>query len=201
MSTDWFDILYRTPFSQNHNISFSGGNENSTYRASFGFSDQQNTARGNGQTSYSANLNVTSTFWKQLTISTSLSGGYTETTAFAEGVDPFGYAFRTSRVIPCYDGEELFYYKDGGYNYNILNELANSGNENTTSNLNIDVNARWIITENLTLSLLLGGATSTSSARMWFTERSRYIAGLRGYEFGEYSCASSRMSFTLSRCP
>ena len=187
MNTDWFDILYRTPFSQNHNISFSGGNENSTYRASFGFSDQQNTARGNGQTSYSANLNVTSTFWKQLTISTSLSGGYTETTAFAEGVDPFGYAFRTSRVIPCYDGEELFYYKDGGYNYNILNELANSGNENTTSNLNIDVNARWIITENLTLSLLLGGATSTSSARMWFTERSRYIAGLRGYEFGEYS--------------
>ena len=130
---------------------------------------------------------MTSTFWKQLTISTSLSGGYTETTAFAEGVDPFGYAFRTSRVIPCYDGEELFYYKDGGYNYNILNELANSGNENTTSNLNIDVNARWIITENLTLSLLLGGATSTSSARMWFTERSRYIAGLRGYEFGEYS--------------
>ena len=69
-----------------------------------------------------------------MTISTSLSGGYTETTAFAEGVDPFGYAFRTSRVIPCYDGEELFYYKDGGYNYNILNELANSGNENTTSN-------------------------------------------------------------------
>ena len=44
-------------------------------------------------------------------------------------------------MIPCYDGEELFYYKDGGYNYNILNELANSGNENTTSNLNIDVNA------------------------------------------------------------
>ncbi|MFR7876563.1 MAG: hypothetical protein ACLU4J_09345 [Butyricimonas paravirosa] len=142
---------------------------------------------------------MTSTFWKQLTISTSLSGGYTETTAFAEGVDPFGYAFRTSRVIPCYDGEELFYYKDGGYNYNILNELANSGNENTTSNLNIDVNARWIITENLTLSLLLGGATSTSSARMWFTERSRYIAGLRGYEFGEYSVLISHSK--IQNCP
>ncbi|MFR7876684.1 MAG: hypothetical protein ACLU4J_10020 [Butyricimonas paravirosa] len=35
-NTDWFDILYRTPFSQSHSLSFSGGNDDATYRASFG---------------------------------------------------------------------------------------------------------------------------------------------------------------------
>ena len=49
VNTDWFDILYRTPFSQSHSLSFSGGNENATYRASFGYRNQQNTAKGNGQ--------------------------------------------------------------------------------------------------------------------------------------------------------
>ena len=34
-NTDWFDILYRTPFSQSHSLSFSGGNEDATYRASW----------------------------------------------------------------------------------------------------------------------------------------------------------------------
>ncbi|MCR9012327.1 SusC/RagA family TonB-linked outer membrane protein [Gabonibacter chumensis] len=198
VNTDWFDILYQTPFSQNHTISFSGGGETSTYRFSVGYTDQQNTAKGNGLTSYSANLNVTSVFWKQLTISASLSGSYTKTKAFADGVDPFGYAQKTSRVISCYEPNgELFYYKQDGYNYNILNELANSGNENIKQDLNLNVNARWVMTDFLTLALTLGGGTSISSAQMWFTERSRYIAVCRGYEFGEYSVLDEQFKKSL----
>lgn len=187
MNTDWFDILYRTPFTQSHSISFSGGNENSTYRASFGFTDVQNTARGNGMVSYSANLNVTSSFWEKLTLSVSLSGSQAKTKAFAEGVDPFSYALNTSRTVPCYEDGKLFYYTKDAYNYNILNELQNSGNENTTKDVNLNVSARWVMTENLTLNFTLGGESSSSHAEMWFTERSNYIAGLRGYEFGEYT--------------
>ena len=36
VNTNWFDVLYQTPFSHSHSLSFSGGNENSTYYASLG---------------------------------------------------------------------------------------------------------------------------------------------------------------------
>ena len=188
MNTDWFDILYRTPFTQTHSISFSGGDEKSTYRTSFGYSDIKNTAKGNGQTSYFGSLNMDVILWNQLTLSSSLSGDHTETTAFADGVDPFGYALNTSRVLTPYgkDGK-LQYYEKNAYDYNILNELANSGNTNKSRSLILNLNARWVVTENLTFSLTLGGGSSATFAETWFTERSNRIAMERGYNFGEYT--------------
>ena len=184
INTDWFDILYRTPFSHNHSISFSGGNENSTYRASFGYKDNQNTAKGNEQKTYTGSLNVTSIFWEQLTLSASLSGSQLETKAFANGVDPYSYAINTSRVIPCREDGELFYYHKGGYNYNILHELEHSGNRNTQKSLSFNLSARWMMLEGITLSTTIGGTTNSSFAETWFTERSHKITTIRGYEFG-----------------
>lgn len=74
-----------------------------------------------------------------------------------------------------------------GYNYNILNELSNSGNENTAKSLNLNLSARWLLTESLTLSATLGGATSSSFGKTWFAEQSHNISSIRGYEYGEYS--------------
>ena len=199
INTDWFDILYRSPFSHSHSISFSGGNENSTYRASFGYKDNQNTARGNGQKTYTGNLNVTSTFWNQLTLSASLSGSQLETEAFASGVDPYSYAIKTSRVISCREDGELFYYNKGGYNYNILNELEHSGNKNTQKSLSFNLSARWIVYEGITLSTTVGGTSSSSFAETWFTERSHQITSIRGYEFGSHSPAD--VEFQQSRLP
>lgn len=187
MNTDWFDILYQVPFSQSHSVSFSGGNENSTYYASMGYSNNENTAKGNGQTAYTARLNMSSTFWNKLIVNVALSGSHTETEAFATGVEPFNYAIKTSRVIPCYNEDgSLFYYneKSNGYNYNILNELNYSGNRNKSRSVNISLDARWMITDGFTLSTTLGGASSATFGRIWFTERSNYITAIRKYEYG-----------------
>ena len=48
-----------------------------------------------------------------------------------------------------YDGDDLFYYDKNGYNYNILNELSNSGNENTAKSLNLNLSARWLVAKAL----------------------------------------------------
>lgn len=103
VNTNWFDVLYQTPFSHSHSLSFSGGNENSTYYASLGYSSNQNTAKGNSQTSYTGRLNLSSTFWNKLRLNVSLSGSHTETKAFANGVDPFNYAINANRAIACYE--------------------------------------------------------------------------------------------------
>ncbi len=200
MNTDWFDILYRTPFSQSHTLSFSGGDASATYRASFGYRDVKNTAIGNDQVAYTGSLNTSFIFWNKLTVTASLSGSHTKTKAFASGVDPFSYAINTSRVIACYDDDgELYYYDKGGYKYNILNELANSGNENTSKSLTLNLNARWRVTESLALSATLGGTSSSSFGETWFTERSNYISAIREYEFGEYGPLD--LKFQDSRLP
>ena len=187
VNTNWFDVLYQTPFSHSHSVSFSGGNENSTYYASLGYSNTENTAKGNSQTSYTARLNLSSTFWEKLRLNVSLSGSHTETKAFAEGVDPFNYAINTNRAIGCHDEEgDLFFYYKNGYDYNILNELRYSGNENRSRNLNLSVDLRWTIVDGIVLSTTLGGGSSSTFGETWFTERTHHVAMLRGYDYGLY---------------
>ena len=154
-----------------------------------GYSSNQNTAKGNSQTSYTGRLNLSSTFWNKLRLNVSLSGSHTETKAFANGVDPFNYAINANRAIACYEEDgSLFYYASGddGYDYNILNELKYSGNENRSRSLNLSVDARWTILDGFVFSTTLGGGSISTFGESWFTERTHYIAGIRGYNYGEY---------------
>ncbi len=192
-NTDWFDILFQTPFSHNHSISVSGGSDKTTYRASFGMNDQSNTAKGNSQRSYTGNVNVSSTFWDKLNISFSLSGSSAKTKAFA-GADPYGYASRTNRALPCYnDDGSLYFYSDGSALYNILNELNNSGNRNTTSSVASNLHLRWTIGKGFTFTSTLGYNFSNSFGESWYTEKTNYITKIRKYEFGTHSAGDAEM--------
>lgn len=90
-NTDWFKILFRDAFSHNHNVSISGGSDKATYRASFGYLDDYNTAKGNEKKQYTGNMNVSVNLWESVTISTSLAGSVQKTKGFV-GNDPYSYA-------------------------------------------------------------------------------------------------------------
>ena len=187
-NTDWFDLLFQTPFSHSHSLSVSGGSDKTTYRASFGYTDTKNTAIGNEQKAYSGNLNVSSTFWDKLYITFGLSGSLAKTKAF-NGSDPYSYASTTNRAIPCFDdeGERYFYNQGSGSGfYNILHELENSGNRNSSNSINGNLNLRWVIGSGFTLSSILGCNYSMTYGESWYTEQSNYIRQIRGYEFGEF---------------
>lgn len=187
-NTDWFDILFRVPFTHSHNINVSGGGDKTTYRASFGVSQNNNTAIGNDQRSYNGSLNISSIFWDKVTFNFGLSGSWAKTNGFV-GVDPFSYANTMNRAIPCYNEDgSLHYYPTGSGNlvYNVLNELDNSGNRNTKSSLNSNFSLRWVIGKGFTAQTLVGYNTSSSFGESWFTEMTHYIAGLRGYNFGQF---------------
>ncbi len=183
-NTDWFDLLFQVPFSHGHSISISGGDDKTTYRASFGYNKQSNTAKGNSREAYTGNLNISSTFWGQVLVNVGLSGSMAKTEAFA-GASPYGYASTTNRAIPCYEDDgELSFYDDGSGLYNIINELTNSGNKNTTSSINSNLSVRWTPGHGLTLSSTLGYNYSTSYGESWYTEQTNHIRRIRGYEFG-----------------
>lgn len=56
--TDWQNEIFRTATTTNHSLSMSGGSEKSTYRASFGYLDQEGIIKKTGMEKYSGRLNM-----------------------------------------------------------------------------------------------------------------------------------------------
>lgn len=188
VNTDWFDLLYENPFSYSNNISISGGSDKTTYYASFGITDNNGTAKGNDSKSYRGSVNVNTVFWDRLQFFGKVAGSVSKTNGFHGSVSPYSYASNTSRVISAFDENgDLSYYTDANfYKYNVLNELAESGNKNATNALNVNVGLNWEILKGLKYEMSLGYSYSSSHGETWATEMTNYITKIRGYEFGAY---------------
>ncbi len=201
-NTDWFKVFFKDAFSHNHSVNISGGSEQATYYASFGMSDNNNTAKGNGQVQYTGNLSISARLWEKITLSTSFSGSVSETKAFVGTVNPYSYASTINRAIPRYtpEGEPYYYaHKDNGYLFNLENELKNSGNENTSSSLNGNLSLRWQILEALSFTTTGSYSSSSVNGETWYSEQTNYIANLRGYNFEEYHAGDNK--YTVSNLP
>lgn len=172
MNTDWFDLLFENPFSYSNSISVSGGNDKTTYYASFGMTNNNGTAKGNDSKSYQGSVNVNTVFWDKLKFSARVSGSVSKTKGFHGCVSPYSYASSTSRVISAFDesGDWSYYLQTNKFKYNVLNELAESGNENTTNSLNINVSLSWDILQGLKYEMSLGYNYSSSHGDSWATE-------------------------------
>jgi TonB-dependent starch-binding outer membrane protein SusC len=58
-NTDWQDVISRNAFTQDHNLSFSGGAQNLTYYAAFNMQKQQGVIKNNDLNRYSGRFNAT----------------------------------------------------------------------------------------------------------------------------------------------
>jgi TonB-linked SusC/RagA family outer membrane protein len=201
-NTDWFKLLFVQPFSQNHNLSVSGGGNASTYYGSFGYNSQQGQAKGNNMNSYLANLNFTSYITSKLSVSARLSGSYTNTTGFLT-VDPYQYASTTSRVITAYNPDgSLAYYKNntnGNLNFNVLNELANSGNSNIKTNINTAISVKYELPLGFRFQSDLGLGYTGTHAEGYQSQLTNAMSVVRGYEYAQYGPTTAQ--YKLSRLP
>ncbi|MDB5011346.1 MAG: SusC/RagA family TonB-linked outer membrane protein [Mucilaginibacter sp.] len=59
-NTDWLSYIFKTAPTQNHNLTFSGGNEKTTYDVSLGYVDQNGIMKGFNYKKYSGRINLTS---------------------------------------------------------------------------------------------------------------------------------------------
>lgn len=115
-NTNWAkEILRRAPI-QNHYISFSGGNDRTTFRASFGYLNQEAVVRGKFQSSrYNLSLNLNSKLTNWLSISNSSNAYWSRFTGPTGGADAItgetgiiNQFQRSSPTVPVY-------YKNGEY--------------------------------------------------------------------------------------
>ncbi len=201
INTDWFDLLYENPFSYSNNISISGGSDKTTYYASFGITNNNGTAKGNDSESYQGSINVNTVFWDKLQFSARVAGSVSKTNGFHNSISPYSYASTTSRVLPAFEenGELAYYTTRDGYKYNVLNELAESGNGNTSNSLNVNIGLNWEIIKGLKYEMALGYNYSSTHGESWITEMTHFIAKIRGYEFGMYGPNDDK--YQLSRLP
>ena len=195
-NTDWFKILFHNNVSHSHSVSVYGGSEKIMNRTSFNISNTRGEAKGNDMANFSVTSNTTMQFGKSLQVNFLVNGSYRKTKGFAYGVSPFTYAYETSRVIPAYNEDgTLFYHEKWGnsstaisgkssYLYNILNEIDNTGNENTTKTFAPTLDVMLTIFPGLTYQGLFSYSLSSSTIKSWATERSFYITSVRGYEYG-----------------
>lgn len=101
------------------------------------------------------------------------------------------YAYRASRVIPAYNDDGTYYfYKQRehqglGRNFNILNELENSGVDQNSQQLTFNANFRFKFTDWLSANAIFSYTASNTGINSLWGANTYYAAKLRGCEYGE----------------
>lgn len=182
--TDWQDEVLRTAITHNHNLSFGGGDANSSYRFSLGYMDQEGIIRISSLKRYTARFNGSRNFIDdrlkiatQLTLANNVDGGapITDNSGF-EG-DLLGTALKANPTLPVRG-------PDGNFLQVSTNEpnpaaiLAYSRDNTNTLRALGNISAEFKIVENLSFKTVAGFDRSLSSRKMAFS-RDLWVSGIR----------------------
>ncbi|WP_286137529.1 SusC/RagA family TonB-linked outer membrane protein [Gabonibacter massiliensis] len=187
-NTDWFDILFRNSLYQDYSLSIAGGGEHGRYYVSLGYNNSKGAAIGSDSERYTAMLKITSDIAPWLHTTFKMSGSVSDNNGFYQ-VNPQDYAYHASRVLSPYNEDgSLCYYNRGTTekprSYNVLNELAETGSKGHSEELKLQLNLDIDLYKGLKYRGLFAFATSNARTESIATERSYYIADIRGYDLG-----------------
>ena len=186
-NTDWFDLLFRNAITHSHNVSVQGGTERAKYYFSAGYNDNQGGAKGSVSERFTSlakvdvDMNDYIRFSAKIDFSTTKNEGYSV-------VNPFSYAYKTTRTLKPYDedGSYHMYNKSSKYFYNVLKELENTGKDAKSNDFNALLNLNVKLVDGLTYQGVFSYHNSATNTRDWKTAESNAITQIRGYEYKEY---------------
>ncbi|MDE7074816.1 MAG: SusC/RagA family TonB-linked outer membrane protein, partial [Odoribacter sp.] len=185
LNTDWFNVVCQDVFSHNHTLSLSGGSEHIRYYASLGLNDEKGAIKGEKNKRYSTTLNLTANY-RRFTARFQLQGSMSERDYNPSELGVLDYAYGMSRAVPAFnpDGSRYLYQRMGGatmpvYNFNVLNEMDNSGDETKGSSVNMQAHVGYNILSDLKLEGTLSYAINNTNQEVYFTENSYYVHKLR----------------------
>lgn len=136
--TDLFEeLINRDNFSHYHNLSASGGSNNTNYRASIFYSEAQGIAHQNSREQFGGRININQKGLKdRLTMSLNLATNFNDANLLGGGTGDFEQAIQRNPTAPLYNEDGTFYETLAYNNYNPLSRLANRisrRNQQTTS--------------------------------------------------------------------
>ena len=108
---DWFDIMFKPAFIQNHNLRISGGSDEYNYSLALGYQGQDGVLMGTNSNKYSIDLNTNVNVTDRLTIRAIINGQFRE---FNESVGGTRYLMEMTYKNAGL-GYEPTYLEDGRY--------------------------------------------------------------------------------------
>lgn len=183
MNTDWFDLLFRNAYAQTHDLSVSGGTEKTDYYISLSYNGEQGLDKTTQYNNLGSLIKVNTQIFKGVDMGFTIQAGRRDRDTYHQSIDPFEYAISTNRAIPIYDDNGEYYYY-GGRKFNILNEYASTSRGSTQADLKGIMNLSVALLPGLKYNGLFSYSSSNSNSYDYATERSKYIATLRGYDYG-----------------
>lgn len=129
VSTDWYDVIYRTGMSQNHSLSLSGANEKTNYYFSAAYSKQEGMIKQNDFNRLNGTMSVDHKVSNAITVGGKMQYANSENFGVNSGSTPGG-AFATSGIGRL--GFNLMpnvpvFLNDGRYNINTVSNTIGQG--------------------------------------------------------------------------
>lgn len=188
-NTDWFDVLGNDSFSTQHTLNVTGGSEKIRYYASLGYTDDNDVIKSNRNDRYTATLNMDIHFLDNLSASFDISGGKNTKKYYQDEISPINYAYNTSRAIPLRNEDNTLYYYKRKYSYyyydfNVLNELENSGNSQESSNISMKANLRYSPLSWLNLNGIFSYSIANTELNSYWGAKTYHASTLRYGEYG-----------------
>lgn len=153
-STNFFDEIEQLGYTQNHNISFGSGNDDSNYRASVGVIDQQGIIKESGMRNYTAKLDASQTmFNNKLKIEFGMFGSLKEVDYTNDYEKTFYSAATYNPTFPSVKNAEGKWDEDP-YANEIQNPLGRLEIQDREKNAYVNVHGKltWTLLEGLKLS-------------------------------------------------
>ncbi|PSL47528.1 TonB-linked SusC/RagA family outer membrane protein [Chitinophaga niastensis] len=186
-NTNWFGLLFRNNFVQDHSLSISSGTDKSQSYFSTSFFSDNGWTLADKVTRYTLNYRNNYKLSDRLTagFSTLASvrrqqapGALTRSSNPVEGrydrdfdINPFSYSLNTSRTLTAYDEQGgLEYFRRNFAPFNIINELRNNYLNLNMMDLRLQADLGWKLTKNI---------------RYEFTGAIRYVKSSREHQITE----------------
>ena len=142
INTDWNDILMRDAFSQEYNMSISGGTEKVNYYTSVGYNNEQGNVKGVANNRFNITLKTDYRVNRLLKLGASVYANQRKQNTYLTDYNSFTNPIYYSRIANPYqtvlDGEGNYAYDknvegraDTDLDFNIIEERANTSNVRT----------------------------------------------------------------------
>lgn len=188
-NTDWQDVIFRTAISQNHYVSFMSGSENTSYRASAGYSNQNGVMEGSGMKSANARMDINhKALNDKLKLNMNISYGETNsdqapvsnTVGSEMGSSMLYEAYVFNPTYPIYN-EEGDYYDVPPYRVNPASFSKELLDERATSQFLGNLTADWNFYKPFTLQVNAGYNKNTINRNSYISKSNLLGNGNNGY--------------------
>ncbi len=191
INTDWLKLVTQDVFSSNHTLGISGGNQQSRYYASLGYTNETGVIKSEYSKRYTGRLGFDVNH-KNFKAQFSINANKNDRHYTPQELAILNYAYGTSRTIGVNneDGSPYFYpTKLNNFTYvsslsrpsfNILNEMNRSGQTVNGSSYTATANLNYQLLTGLQLSAVLSYTSGQTEQKTWYEEKTNFMDKLRG---------------------